>query len=149
MLQWMCASVSVCIIGHVHQWVCASVDVCISECVHPWMCASVDEFMISHGAKSLHTSKASSTRETLTHYQVQLPAQSTALAPSGPQLLCTNPEKTFPRRSTLSDAGLLITTDSSSPPDQHQLSRQSKVFTLVVLNSKYHIHGLRSIFVPL
>lgn len=105
--------------------------------------------MISHGAKSLHTSKASTTWKTRAHYQVQLPKQSTALAPSGPQLLCTNPEKTFPRRFIFSDAGLLITIDSSTPSDQHQLSQQSKVFTLVVLNSKYHINGLGSVFVSL
>lgn len=45
----------------------------------------------------LHVLKTSSTRETLICYQIQLPGQSTALTPSGPQLLlCTDPEETLP-----------------------------------------------------
>lgn len=96
-------------------------------CVYPWLYASVDEFIIFHGAKSLHAFKTSTTWEALTHYQVQLPAQSIALAPSGLQRLCTDLEETFSRRFFLRAARLLIMTDSLVSIDQHQLSQQSKV----------------------
>lgn len=50
----------------------------------------------------------------LTHYQVQLPAWETALALSGPQLLCAEPEEILPQRFHLNDADLLFVTDDFS-----------------------------------
>lgn len=54
------------------------------------------------------------------HYQIQLPAWDEALAPSGPQHLCADPEEIFPERFHNNDPGLLlITADSVAPANYH------------------------------
>lgn len=66
--------------------------------------------------------------EWLLHYQAWLSGQDTTLASSGIQLMCADPEETFPGRLHLSNAGIsLITTDFLALPIQHQFPSNTEV----------------------
>lgn len=93
-----------------------------------WPCCRLPS--LSYSPWPLHVFKAITTWETLTYYQLQLPAWGTALLPSGTQLWYTDPEETLPRRFVFNNFGLFLTpADSSAPDDHHQLSQQSKNFS--------------------